>query len=572
MGWGVTIDFDGYSVLHGTLSGTRALVRPGSAQMKFLGSTVVPTEGQRMRIFDSAPSMILGGVITSVTAERAGNTSDTIYTVEMQSWEARIALRVCGGKVYNADNCANAGAIIKDVFDTFANNELYFYNDVDGANVDAGISIADLGDYDVTGKTVLDVCNELAERSEYYFYMTPEAHIFFIPKAAALTGGPTINVANQNYADPQVVKTMQEYFNQVKVRIAWEAFTPTVNTYTANGVAVEWTLTHPLDNVVSLTVAGIEVTHGAESDTSVDFWVAYGSNKLKQNTANPVYTTEEISISYHKVGGNIVVVNDSTEIAARVAIEGGSGIYEAPLIDAENIIDQAIATQRGEAFLSKHLPKFRGATAGTAPSVYRFTFRSYEADASKIVPGYLITLNWTNPSSGGSKTLIVNSISFRDEGYHYYDRGNSNSEKIDGYLVYTVEAHEFVAPLDETQYLREILRGTGGGTTSRAPSGGGTGITVPASTTTIEEHTLTAASTTITTGVTALDGLLMVKVIKQDGTGGRDITWSSDFKLVQGFPIDYRQANTYSVFTFVGRTSDNKWLLCAMPITGVSYI
>lgn len=96
------------------------------------------------------------------------------------------------------------------------------------------------------------------------------------------------------------------------------------------------------------------------------------------------------------------------------------------------------------------------------------------------------------------------------------------------------------------------LPGWGGG------GGGGAGV--------VEEHTLAAASTEITTGTAAAAGIRLTKVIIQDGSGGRAITWDSAI-LVSPTVTLATAAGAVNIFEFVGR-SDGKFWLCSPPILG----
>lgn len=91
--------------------------------------------------------------------------------------------------------------------------------------------------------------------------------------------------------------------------------------------------------------------------------------------------------------------------------------------------------------------------------------------------------------------------------------------------------------------------------------GGGGGGSV------VEEHTLAAASTAITTSTTAAAGIRLTKVIIQDATGGRAITWDTA-KFVSPTVTLSTAANAVNIFDFIGR-SDGKFWLVSPPILGL---
>lgn len=83
---------------------------------------------------------------------------------------------------------------------------------------------------------------------------------------------------------------------------------------------------------------------------------------------------------------------------------------------------------------------------------------------------------------------------------------------------------------------------------------------------TVVELTLTSPSTVISyTGPKNLGGLVTY-IIKQDSSGGRQISWDSGF-VGAGPGIDLTP-NKGSVFQFVVN-SNSKLVLCSMPLLGV---
>ncbi len=95
------------------------------------------------------------------------------------------------------------------------------------------------------------------------------------------------------------------------------------------------------------------------------------------------------------------------------------------------------------------------------------------------------------------------------------------------------------------------LPGWGGG-------GGGGG--------TVEEQTLSAASTEITTSTVAAAGVRLTKVLTQDGTGGRAITWDTSIFVSPTVTLS-TAAGAVNVFDFIGR-SDGKFWLASPPMLG----
>lgn len=78
----------------------------------------------------------------------------------------------------------------------------------------------------------------------------------------------------------------------------------------------------------------------------------------------------------------------------------------------------------------------------------------------------------------------------------------------------------------------------------------------------VQEFTLTTATTTITSATVPVYKELLTIYIAQDGTGGREVEWSTDFNLITtDIPTG---ANKRSIFHFFAR-SDNKWWPNSLP-------
>jgi hypothetical protein len=81
------------------------------------------------------------------------------------------------------------------------------------------------------------------------------------------------------------------------------------------------------------------------------------------------------------------------------------------------------------------------------------------------------------------------------------------------------------------------------------------------------EVTLTAATTNIDYTGVVNEGAILTVIIRQDSTGGRQITWASKFKGATT-SIDVTP-NKASVFQFVGKANGDL-LLCSLPVLGLS--
>lgn len=79
--------------------------------------------------------------------------------------------------------------------------------------------------------------------------------------------------------------------------------------------------------------------------------------------------------------------------------------------------------------------------------------------------------------------------------------------------------------------------------------------------------TLTQATTAVNYTGPVVPGALVTVILRQDSTGGREISWASKFKGVS--PVIDKRPGFASVFQFVG-LSNGDLALCAQPLLGLS--
>jgi hypothetical protein len=81
----------------------------------------------------------------------------------------------------------------------------------------------------------------------------------------------------------------------------------------------------------------------------------------------------------------------------------------------------------------------------------------------------------------------------------------------------------------------------------------------------VSDYTLITSTTNITSPIASpISGETLTVFVTQDATGGRQITWSTAFKLAPVLP-DNLLPLSVAVFRFVAR-SDGKWWLVGDPM------
>jgi hypothetical protein len=72
-------------------------------------------------------------------------------------------------------------------------------------------------------------------------------------------------------------------------------------------------------------------------DTGKDWYTGFGNSIYNPLPAHYPATGEYLLVQYYPIGGDVVTVEDTPNVTARAAVEGGSGIYENLVDDSQNI-------------------------------------------------------------------------------------------------------------------------------------------------------------------------------------------------------------------------------------------
>lgn len=504
---------------------------------------------------------------------------------------------------------ANYGNIVRSVVTNFLNGEGFTLQTID----DGEAFEKEVFDESWTVAAVLDRC---AKSSNKIWYIEPDKDFYFTARNTR-SAPVSITVSNTLRESWECRTTREEAQNAHYRRISWGAVAQQEAVLAGDNSARTFYLDHPAYLVESGNLrlddgvwdASFGNRDAPASDTGYDFYWALGEYAITQDTAvsksvsgasdeepieittsaahglksghlvlidsvggntaangrwrvdvtgpdkftlrgsvgNGWYTsggtvvanqtltgTESVVLYCRDMGGDIVSAVDSSDQATRATVEGTSGKYEAFEDDSQSI--DATGAQ-----------EFANNIIGArAPDIIQVQFQTGETLGLRV--GQIADV--TNSRYGlSSAQILIDEITIRDvEGQFFRQtvRGN-DSVYLDGWREW------FAA-------LRNRKSGGGGvsiisSSASAAGSGGGGG-----GTSTVEHHDLTSPTTAITSPGVPGDGDQLTKIIDQDATGGRQITWHADF--ASDTPVDISTiASTRSIFWFIGY--DTKWRMVA---------
>jgi hypothetical protein len=454
---GFLIDGAAHSIAEGSFSFSRNMREPGRAVYRIRSTELAAVPGQQFKAYDSHGVAVFGGTNDEVVHTRISPQYNwTWQDVTVVSWESRLTKRYCGPKVYFG---MNAGAIVTDLVNSVNEGILT----TGEGFISPGASAEQIGTITFVGLTVWEALLKLQDLSGYVTYVDPEIFLHFGP----LTGVETdivFNASNNNFHDPVITENRADYANRIKLSISFDAFSPIEDTATGDGTAQEFDFedesSQPIaiEQVLSVELDGVPNTFGLRSEIATADWTfEYGGSTLYQNPDDPpIGAGQELKIIYHPIGGNIIEVEDTAEIAQRQSIEdyefiGASGVYELMFEDSTIATAEAGET-KALSLLKAHCPHANGAPLGYLPKQYKLSARGYIGNADKLQPGGIVTLNTTAPNSGGDVDLLIETVSATITGCG----DPANSMEPGGWLLYELTLTKYSLSQDVVDYFRGL--------------------------------------------------------------------------------------------------------------------
>ena len=209
-------------------------------------------------------------------------------------------------------------------------------------------------------------------------------------------------------ADPRcswlrVAKRKTNYRNIQYVRAGLELTASRTESFVGDGTRNVFTLAYPVGVVpTSITVDGTPKTIGIRGvETGKDWYWNKASTEIQQDDGGTALSdAETLAVTYQGQYPIIVSARNESEIAARAAIEGGTGEY--PHVEDDPTIDSSsVALEKATALLSRY---------GTIEDVVE-----WQTDEGGLRAGQLISLDFTKHQVAGEYLIESVSASPRDD-------------------------------------------------------------------------------------------------------------------------------------------------------------
>jgi hypothetical protein len=176
--------------------------------------------------------------------------------------------------------------------------------------------------------TVAEAVTRLAEIAHYYWYVDYYRQLhFFSPETYDCPF--SIGDGSRNFRSLTLRLTREEYANFVVVKLAQYVRSES-ETFHGDGSARTFTVGYPIAAEPEITLNGAPQTVGvAGVDTGKDWYWSAGSRDIQQDSGGTLLEpSDTLVVNYQGVDQTVVAAENAAEIAARQAVEGGSGRYE----------------------------------------------------------------------------------------------------------------------------------------------------------------------------------------------------------------------------------------------------
>lgn len=225
-------------------------------------------------------------------------------------------------------------------------------------------------------------------------------HFQFMTLAAADYAPISISDDSVNKRNVRLTYLPSQYRNWQWIRTSLNIQQIITEIFDGDGTTRFWTTQYKMQIVVSVSVNGVSETVDTLYGVSQWSYVS-GSDGLYTDTRATLLPGQSVTVRYRPPAGHLVYAKDDAEIAARKAIEGGTGIHEA-IDEQQQVTTEAEALAYAEGLLRRYT------SATDIPVEVEFETESgFGADG--IEPGQKMDVDLVKFGLA-SETLLVQSV------------------------------------------------------------------------------------------------------------------------------------------------------------------
>lgn len=249
-------------------------------------------------------------------------------------------------------------------------------------------------------RSVAECLNELSEDTGYAWWIDYDKAFHFRTRESV--SAPTaVSLTNSTILSVTVKTSRNAYRNRQYIRAGRGLTDVLTESFTGDGARQTFSVGFPIGTVPTVRVNGVVQTVGIRGvDDSLTFqwyWNKDANEVSQRSSGVPLTTSDTLQIAYRGLYPLLVQAQNDADVAERISIEGGSGLYET--IDDYADIDSAdLAFATAAAKLQRN-------------GFIRQTI-AFETDVTGFASGQLVSITLTPHNVSG--LYLIQSVSAND--------------------------------------------------------------------------------------------------------------------------------------------------------------
>lgn len=301
-----------------------------------------------------------------------------------------------------AESFINPAQTLSDIVNFIVANTL-LGEGISNAGVNTGPVIAETKLFNY--KTVTQVFNELQTLSNFVWWIDYDKVLNFVPRTGT-PSGITLDTTNTISCTVMTSRAVGPYRNVQYVRAGTAETAVRTEVLTGDGQRKSYDVTYGIargpvkGNPPVILLNGVSQTVGLHGiDTGKNFYYTVDSSSIvRDDSGAPLSSADALSVTYVGRYPSVVEAQIDAEVAARMAIEGGTGVYQSLKTD-RNLNDILAQTNLAKSLLVRY---------GFIPVQLKIV-----TDVIGIRSGQLITCNF--PLNNVTGNFIVQSVMGDDQ-------------------------------------------------------------------------------------------------------------------------------------------------------------
>jgi hypothetical protein len=357
--------------------------------------TYIPEVGQVVTITDPTETILyFAGTINSIAKQLDSSNKVLATDVECVDYN-QLCDRFLVSAVYENKTCLE---IITDIF-TNSDACAIVGESVGLASVQVGPTITKAI---FNFQTVAQCLDDLKDLCGYDWNLDYSKNLHFFERET-YTAAFSLTANSENYRNLTIKNTREQYRNKQYIRAGFDVTDIRTESFIGDGTNRTFTVSFPVAKVPTVTVGGAPKSIGIlELDTGKDWYWNKNSQTISQDDAGVVLTAgDTLAVTYQGFFPIIVTAEKAAEIADRIVVEGGTGLYE-NVEDDPNIDTQDLGIEKATGYLRRF---------GSIDDVITF---ETDYDLINDIPSAGEQLNVNLPQHNINATFIIGSVEISD--------------------------------------------------------------------------------------------------------------------------------------------------------------